>query len=344
MCQRGSGRIGDQADNGRHRNIARRQGDGVIGALIVIGGSTASGKSALALALAERLGGVIVNADSQQLFADLPILTARPSAADEARAHHRLYGVLGPREQPSAGRWLELVAPVLEELRATGRAAILTGGTGLYLHALLRGIAAMPPVPAALRERLRAESEGVPAALLHERLRAGDPVMAARLEPGDRQRILRALEILEATGRSLAYWQAQGRRERLELPPVLASIALVPPAALVARRIETRFEAMLQAGVLDEVAALAERCPDAARQPIAKVHGLRELLALREGRLEERTARERINAQIRQYAKRQRTWFRHQLPELRALETVGEDPALAAALLVQIAEAGAGQG
>lgn len=291
------------------------------------------------MALAERLGGAVVNADSQQLFADLPILTARPSAADEARAEHRLYGVLGAREQPSVGRWLELVAPVLRELREAGTPAIVTGGTGLYLHALLHGIVETPPVPAELRQRLRGEAEALEAEELHARLGARDPEMAARLEPGDRQRVLRALEVVEATGRSLARWQEEGRRERLDLPPLLAGLALVPPAAMVARRIEARFEAMLEAGVVEEVAGLAARVPDAARQPIAKVHGLRELLAVREGRLGMEEARERINAQIRQYAKRQRTWFRHQLPELRALVTTGEDTALAASLEEAIAAA-----
>lgn len=307
-----------------------------VGPLLVVGGSTASGKSALASALAERLGGVIVDADSQQLFADLPILTARPGAADEARVPHRLYGVLGPREQPSAGRWLALVLPVLAELAEAGRPAILCGGTGLYLHALLRGLSPIPEVPAALRARLREETRDLPTHLLHDRLATRDPLTAARLRPSDRQRVLRALEVLDATGRPLAAWQAEPRRPTVR-PRMLLAVALLPPAAITSPRIAARLRDQLARGALDEVAALAEREPElveAARSgrtdswPILKVHGCRELLAVREGRLALAAAEALIARQVRAYAKRQRTFFRHQLPELEPLPVTGEEEGL----------------
>jgi tRNA dimethylallyltransferase len=297
-----------------------------VGALLVVGGTTASGKSALAAALAARLDAVIVNADSQQLFADLPILTARPTPAEEARLPHRLYGLLGPAEQPSAGRWLGMVVPLLERLGRDRRLAVLVGGSGLYLHALLHGLASIPPVPAELRARLQEASRELPSAALHARLAARDPLTAARLRPSDRQRILRALEVLEATGRPLAAWQAGPRRPPVR-PAALLGVALLPPAAVTGPRIERRLSAQLAAGALAEVAELAGREPRLASLPIARVHGCRELLAVHEGRLEPALAAARIAAQVRGYAKRQRTWFRHQLPELEPLAETGEEVA-----------------
>lgn len=322
-----------------------------IGPLLVLGGTTASGKSALALELAERSGAVIVNADSQQLFADLPILTARPRPEEQARAPHRLYGVLGPRAQPSAGRWLELVVPLLVELRKEGRPAILVGGTGLYLEALLHGLSPMPAVPAALRARLLEASRDLSTAALHARLARLDPAMAARLRPSDRQRILRALEVLEATGRSLGEWQGRPRLRPVE-PAALLGMALLPPAAITSARIERRLAEQLAAGALEEVAELAQREPElgeAARAgrleawPILKVHGCRELMAVLEGRLDRSAASAAIARQVRAYAKRQRTWFRHRLPELEAVPASGEEPGLRDRLLgrwLRLLEAG----
>ncbi len=290
---------------------------------MVIGGSTASGKSALALALARRFGSVVINADSQQLFADLPILTARPSTADEQVVPHLLYGLLDASEQPSVGRWLALVQPTLAKLQTERRPAVIVGGTGLYLHALLQGIPAMPDIPAALRAELRAWAAASPAAALYARLQQRDPSMAARLQPGDQQRVLRALEVIEATGRSLIAWQAD-TRQRLNLSVTPIGIALVPPPALVNPRLEARLDAMLDEGVMTEVADLLERRPGATQLPIAKVHGLRELAAVHRGALPVDQARASIVTQIRQYAKRQRTWFRHQLPQLQPVVTTGE--------------------
>lgn len=294
---------------------------------MVIGGSTASGKSALALALARATGGVVVNADSQQLFAGLPVLTAAPTPAEAALAPHRLYGALAPDGQPSVGRWLALAGAVLAECAREGRPAIVVGGSGLYLHALLRGLPEMPPIPAELRAGLRAWAAAAPPGALRARLAARDPAMAARLRPGDPQRLLRALEVVEATGRSLAEWQSRPRAAP-PLPPRRVGVALVPPAAVVAPRVEARLDAQLAAGVLAEVAALLARWPDATRLPVAKVHGLRELAAVLRGDMALPAARAAIAAQVRRYAKRQRTWFRHQLPELAPVEALGDEPGL----------------
>jgi tRNA dimethylallyltransferase len=288
---------------------------------VVIGGSTASGKSALALKLAQRWGGTIVNADSQQLYRDLPILSARPTPEDEVAAPHLLYGVLGPDEQASVGRWLELIAPVLANAIATDNTLILTGGTGLYIEALLHGLPAIPPVDPEVRRTLRASAVTTPAPNLHARLAAIDPLAAGRLAPTDTQRILRALEVVESTGRSLADWQ-QEPRSRLLLPARVTGVALLPPAAVVAPRIENRLRAMLQGGALQEMATLLQARPELATLPVAKLHGCRELVAVQESRLGIVEAQARIAAQVRQYAKRQRTYFRHRLPELTPIAAV----------------------
>lgn len=285
-------------------------------ALLVIGGTTASGKSQLALRLAQAVGGVVVNADSMQLYRDLRLLTARPTPAAEAQAPHALYGVLDATETGSVGRWLELVAPVLERCHAQGRVALVVGGTGLYLEALLNGLAPIPDIPADIRTRLRAEAAGVPAAELHRRLAARDPAMAARLRPSDPQRILRALEVLEATGRSLADWQAAPRR-RPALPGPVAGIALVPPPLLVARSIEERLARMVALGGLDELRRLLARTDLAPDAPILRATGVPELKAVLEGRLPLAEGLARAAAATRRYAKRQRTFLRHRLTALR---------------------------
>lgn len=300
--------------------------------LIIIGGSTASGKSALALALARRHDGVIVNADSQQLFRDLALLTARPNARETDAVPHHLYGALGPEEQPSVGRWLDLVEEVLASNRRSGGPTVIVGGTGLYLHALLHGISDMPAIPAEVRGELRDWAVGRNAAEIHKRLAALDQPMAARLRPSDTQRLLRALEVQLATGRSLLEWQGAGRR-RLAPPDRVVGVALVPVADIVAPRVDARLEAMLADGALEEVADLLRRRPDALSLPIAKVHGMRELAAVHRGALPISQARAEIAAQIRQYAKRQRTWFRRQLPELQPMALTGDsDEALDAVM------------
>ncbi len=289
--------------------------------ILFIGGSTASGKSALALEIAERAGARIVNADAQQLYRDLSILTARPDAAELARAEHQLYGVLPPEAASSAGWWLERVVPLLEEAERQACPVILVGGTGLYMKSLLRGLAPVPPVPEELRRRLRALD--LPTPELHRMLAARDPRMAARLRPGDRQRILRALEVVEATGRSLATLQEE-TRPPLDLAGRMRGVALLPPRDLLEARIARRIDAMLAAGALDELRALRAERPELGRLPIARVHGCREFLACLEGRATREEARQRTILVTRQYAKRQRTFFRHQLPDFAPREEVGE--------------------
>lgn len=289
--------------------------------VVLIGGSTASGKSALALALAERTGGVILNADSVQLYRDLPILTARPGPAELARAEHRLYGVLEAHEQGSVADWLERIEGELRALEGAGRLAIVTGGTGLYFKALLEGLPLMPDIPKPIRQELRASPE--PAAALHRRLQTIDPALAATLAPGDRQRILRGLEVVMATGRPLSAWQALPPR-RLRLASPLVGIALLPPAEIVDPRIAARLEAMLAAGLLDELRAF-RRGPGRHPTPLGKADGVAEFGHHLAGAIDLASAKAQARLKIRRYAKRQRTFFRGQLGDvLRAVPDVAE--------------------
>jgi tRNA dimethylallyltransferase len=294
--------------------------------LIVIGGPSASGKSALALRLAEALDGVIINADSMQLYRELPLLTARPGPADEARVPHRLFGVLGAADPASVGRWLELAGEAIAASTGAGRLPIVVGGTGLYLSALLRGLAPVPPVPAAARAAAEAMLERLGGPGLHAELMRRDPVMAARLRPSDRQRLIRAFEVLAATGRSLADWQALPRF-RPRLPQPIEGFALLPPRAELHLRIERRLRAMLAAGALDELRALRLAHPE-PDLPLLKAVAVPEFLAHLDGRLDLAEALARAVIRTRQYAKRQVTWLRHQLPELEPLQGFGDAPAI----------------
>ncbi len=294
--------------------------------LIVIGGPSASGKSALALRLAEALGGVIINADSMQLYRELPLLTARPGPADEARAPHRLFGVLGAADPASVGRWLELAGEAIAGSAAVGRLPIVVGGTGLYLSALLRGLAPVPPVPAAARAAAEAMFERLGGPGLHAELGRRDPVMAARLRPSDRQRLVRAFEVVTATGRSLADWQALPRF-RVGLPQPVMGIALLPPRAELHLRIERRLQAMIAGGALAELNLLRAAHPE-PDLPLLKAVAVPELCAHLDGRLDLATALARAVVRTRQYAKRQVTWLRHQLPELEPLQGFGDDPGI----------------
>lgn len=278
--------------------------------IVVIAGPTASGKSALALEIAHRLDGVVINADSMQVYRELRIITARPSPAEEARAPHRLYGVLPAAEPCSAARWLSLARAAIGEARAAGRVPIVTGGTGLYLRGLDRGIADIPEVPAALRDALaqRLEAEGLPA--LHARLSEVDPLAAGRIRPGDRQRTLRALEVWEATGRPLSAWQADDQ------PADSASIAWIwldPPRASLHARAAARFAKMVEEGAVEEVRAFLAPKPDPAL-PAMKALGVPELGRYLAGEITLEAAVEQAVIATRQYIKRQTTWFRHQLP------------------------------
>jgi len=278
---------------------------------ILIAGPTASGKSRAALELAAAIGGVIVNADSMQVYREPRILTARPSDADTARVPHLLYGHVPAREHYSTGRYQSDAGHALAEVRKAHRIPIFVGGTGLYFRALTDGLAEMPSVPAGVRDAARARLAEIGNAAFHEALAARDPEMGAQLNPGDSQRMLRAWEVFEATGKSLAFWQQN------EGSPVLDGLTLARfvidvPREVLRQRIEDRFRAMLAAGAMEEALALADLDP---ALPAARIIGRRELLALHDEAMSRDAAIERTAIATRQYAKRQDTWFRNQLPD-----------------------------
>jgi tRNA dimethylallyltransferase len=289
---------------------ADRTGQGLA---VLIAGPTASGKSALALALAEATGGVIINTDSMQVYRDLRIITARPSRQEEARVPHWLYGHVDAAVNFSAGSWVNDATAALAEARAQNRLPIFTGGSGLYFKALTRGLSAVPPVPSEIRDSVRARLEQNGVEALHAELGQRDPLSAERLRPRDRTRIARALEVVEATGRSLTDWHRDG------LPPLLPpgqfrALFLAPERDELYARIDARFDAMLEAGALQEVADLGARHLDPLL-PAMKAHGVPALLAHLGGEMTLQEAAEIGRADTRHYAKRQFTWFRHQLPE-----------------------------
>ena len=293
---------------------------GALRGAILIAGPTAGGKSALALRLARETGGVIVNADSMQVYSVLDRLTARPGAAALAAAPHLLYGHVHPAEAYSTGRWLRDVAGLVADGALAGRRPIFVGGTGLYFKALTEGLSRMPDIPAPVRAawRARLAAEGAPA--LHAVLAGRDAGAAARIRPGDGQRILRAMEVLEASGRSILDWQ--GAREAPLVDAASAAMAVVEPdRAELAARIARRFDTMLREGAAGEVEALlALGLPEA--MPAMKAIGVTELRDAIEGRASLAEAAERACAATRRYAKRQSTWLRTQLgPRWRRIDT-----------------------
>jgi tRNA dimethylallyltransferase len=290
----------------------------------LIAGPTASGKSALALRLAEQAGGEIVNADALQLYAGLRVLTARPSPAEEARAPHHLFGVADAADGWSTGRWLRAATQVLDAITARGRLAIVVGGTGLYFHALTKGLAEIPHVPARLRHAAAAEFEAMGEAAFRTRLAEADPAAAARIAPNDRQRLVRAWEVLAASGVSLTEWQ---RRTEPALPPeAWRAVALEPPRDLLYDRCDARLHAMIAEGALEEVAALTARGLSPAL-PALKAVGVRELAAHLRGETDLAAAVEAAQRETRRYAKRQLTWLRNQMgdwPRLTAADAEGQ--------------------
>ena len=279
---------------------------------ILIAGPTAGGKSAFALRLAERHGGVVINADSMAVYRDLSVLTGRPEPADVARVPHRLYGHRDGAEPYSVGHWLVEAETEIRGAWADGALPIVVGGTGLYFKALTQGLSHIPPVPAGLRLRVRAEAEGLAPAVLHARLAARDPATAALLRPTDPQRILRAWEILEATGRPLASFQALRSAPLLPMHDVLG-VVLSPDREDLRRRIDARFDRMMARGALGEVEALARRGLNPAL-PVMRALGVPPLLAYFSHALSLHAAVARSKTETRAYAKRQVTFARHQLP------------------------------
>jgi len=287
--------------------------------VIVIGGPTASGKSALALAIAREFRGMIVNADSMQLYDALPILTAQPSDADRAAAPHRLYGVLPPEQVGSAQLWRTMALQEIEQSLKAGRLPIVVGGTGLYLRTLTQGLSPMPDIPDEVRARVRRlwEEEGQHA--VRQRLEQRDPFAAARLKPNDKQRQLRALEVVEATGRPLSEWQSEVGEGA---PAGLRFVTLVlrPEREGLRAAIAGRFEAMVEAGALAEVARLLGRNLPEDR-PILRAVGLPQLARYVAGKITLDQAISEAVTATRQYAKRQDTWFRHQFVADYAVES-----------------------
>jgi len=280
---------------------------------ILIAGPTASGKSALALALAAARNGVVVNGDSMQVYRDLRIITARPAPQEEARVPHLLYGHVDAADAYSVGRWLADARAALTEAEETGRLPIVVGGTGLYFKALTQGLSAVPPIPAAIRDVVRARLAAEGPAALHAALARRDPAAAERLKPADRTRIARALEVIEATGRPLAEWHGETAKPLID-PAHAVKVFLSPDRDGLRRRIDARFDAMLAAGGLDEVRMLDARKLDPLL-PAMKAHGVPWLLRHLHGEISLAEAAAGGKADTRRYAKRQLTWFRHQLPD-----------------------------
>ena len=283
------------------------------GGAVLIAGPTASGKSALALALADKLDGTVVNADSMQVYSHLRLITARPSAAEEARAPHRLYGHVDEAENYSVGRWSRDVGDALTEIATEGRVPILVGGTGLYFKALTEGLAAVPPVPGEIRAQVRARLQNDGVAPLYAELIERDPVTAARLMPLDRVRIARALEVILASGRSLSEWHQQGMAPLID-PTKAIKIFLNCERTQLVSRIDARFAAMLEAGALNEVRALAARNLDPLL-PAMKAHGVPWLIRHLNGEITLDEAAGGACMDTRRYAKRQVTWFRGQMKD-----------------------------
>lgn len=279
--------------------------------ITLLAGPTASGKSRRALEMAQRTGAVIVNADSQQLYADLRVLSARPSIAEEALAEHRLYGVADAADAWSVGRWSRAVMPVLEDLAAGGRPALLVGGTGLYFTALTMGLADIPDVPHEVREAAGADFDKDGEAAFRRRLAGVDPAAEARIEAGDRQRLTRAWAVAQHTGRALSDWTAD--TTPLLAPGSWTGLVIEPEREALYAHCDLRVAQMVEAGALDEVRALVARGLDPAL-PAMKAVGVREFAAHLAGETMLVAAVEATRQATRNYAKRQLTWFRNQTP------------------------------
>jgi tRNA dimethylallyltransferase len=278
---------------------------------LLIAGPTASGKSAMALDLAGKFNGAVINADSMQIYSGLRLLTASPSDEDLARAPHHLYGHVDPAADYSTGAWLRDVKTLFDEERLEGRRPIFVGGTGLYFRALTEGLSEMPAIPESVRERWRYHllEDGV--AELHGILLRRDPQAALRIGRTDSQRVVRALEVLDASGRSILEWQAMRNEPLVDLATARAGVLDIPRSLLV-ERIDRRLEQMVEDGAIEEVRNLLARGLDDAK-PAMKAIGVREFGAAIAGKLTLEEAVERAKIATRQYAKRQATWFRHQL-------------------------------
>ena len=283
---------------------------------VLIAGPTASGKSAAALALAEKLGGAIINADSMQVYAELRILTARPTPEDESRVPHFLYGHVRACERYSAGRYQDEAARALLQARGRNLLPIFVGGTGLYFAALMEGLSPIPQVPASVRAAVRRRFEALGRDAFFADLLNRDEATAAKLGPSDTQRLLRAADVLEATGRPLSAWQ-DSRGEAVLDKSRLACFVISPPREVLRARIEARLRSMAERGVLDEVRALAGLDPSL---PAAKALGVPQFARHLAGEIALSQALEEVQIATRQYAKRQDTWFRNRMKDWKWLQ------------------------
>lgn len=288
--------------------------------VLVIGGPTASGKSGLALSLATRGGGVVINADSMQVYADLRVITARPSTLDEAEVPHRLYGVVPASVRMSAARWRELALAEIDRAHAAGCLPIVVGGTGLYLRSLMHGLSDIPDTPPDIRQAAMDLQAEIGSPALHARLALVDPVTASRLNPTDSQRLIRAWEVVQATGRSISDWQAD---PPVDAPTHLSFTTLLvePPRPRLYAQCDQRFLTMLEQGAEAEVVALMAQNLDPAL-PAMKALGVPEIAATLSGTLDRATATTKAQQLTRNYAKRQMTWFRNQMPAALRLDPV----------------------
>ncbi len=293
--------------------------------VIIVAGPTASGKSALGADIAAHFGGTVINADSMQVYRELPILSAAPNSETRERVPHRLFGVIGASQPYSAGHWRSRALDEIEAARNQGRLPVVAGGTGLYLRSLMTGLARIPPVPDGIRVAVRDRLAVGGAAALHKELARRDPAIAEKLSPGDGQRIARALEVLEATGRSIGDWHGSTdemgtKSENLRFFTIL----MMPPREALYAACDSRFEDMLAAGAAGEAGRLAEAGLDPT-VPAMKALGLRELLLFNAGEISLEEACLQGQQATRRYAKRQMTWFRHQMtPDFLAEEKYSE--------------------
>ena len=280
---------------------------------LLIAGPTASGKSALAIHLAKKLNGVVINADSMQVYQPLRVLTARPTVEEEAEVPHALFGHVGADQPYSVAHWLADATTAIGRIQAQGQLPIVTGGTGMYFRALTEGLSDIPAVPDGVRAAIRALEAEIGVVALHARLQECDPETAASLNPTDPQRVIRAMEVFEATGRSIRSFQ--GPRHGAVVDPARAlAVFLEPDREVLRARIDARFDVMMQQGALEEVEALARLALDPAL-PVMRAHGVPGLIAALRGECSFAQAVEKGKADTRRYAKRQHTWFRHQAPD-----------------------------
>jgi tRNA dimethylallyltransferase len=290
---------------------------------ILIAGPTASGKSAAALALARETDGVIVNADSMQLYRELRVLTARPSAEEEAAAPHRLYGYVSVKEPFSVAKWLDAASRVLSDLRAAGTLGIVVGGTGLYFSALERGLSPIPEIDPDVRSEARSRHARLGNEAFHAALAERDPRTAGQLRAGDAQRVIRAWEVLEQTGQGLAEWQEIKGEPAIDLATT-ARIALLPEREQLYRRCDMRFHVMMKQGALDEARAVNDLGLDASL-PATRALGLRQLVRHLAGEMSLEQAVDEAKRETRRFAKRQLTWFRHQMKDWELAEELTLD-------------------